>query len=279
MLMSAPTSIDPRCAALREYLVLRHEGLSSEAAREASTYADAGMWALTDNWELAYRAVTTSTLLLDESFSAEREIIDLKKRRVQIQAIIDDVHNDATMPSDEKHAAQAAFLRHVSKLDEVQDRLRQVTHDASMRYAEHIATPRWATRRDQKLRDYRLAYQGKGPQYETLCERLADATVMIEILQSAPLTIDSTEYQRMNQTVVLLTNQLQKFTEATKTQAIKTEINEALGRFMDLMEELIAPDHPQLWDSVVREVIRRAGGLISGEVPQFSIAAPQEVEA
>ena len=112
---------------------------------------------------------------------------------------------------------------------------------------------KWKRREHKLFRELTAQYAGRGPVYELLCQRLAEITVLMEQRREAG-SGDADEYvklmQAQNQTIA----QLQKYTEATKSESLSKEAREVALGLMRVIEGIVAPRAPELWSDVVQGV-------------------------
>lgn len=264
--------VDPDHArTMREYILARHNGAGESAALQACTGASVAQvrtWHMQESWEHAYRAIRSLQLANDERISNAVLLSDLIERRQQIHDIVREAYDDSTNPQLDPASKSKAQQRYVTlsmEMDKVNDRVEAALIRVSGSFADTSALPKWVAVKDQIVGDLRDTYAAKGPQYELLIERTAAAILLQKQMEDAPAAIRPQEYARLSVTVVTLINQLQKYTEATKSQAVREEVQEALVSFMKIVENIVAPEAPSLWNRVVQEVVRRAGGTLDGQ--------------
>lgn len=273
-----------RVAMLREYLLRRQQGLPEDVAFQlvSTGHQYAAAWKIEDRWELAFRAAASLTILADDSLRHDVMLLSLLKRKKQVEGILDDLFDTSTSMGDEQAKAAREYLKYSSEVDRIIDRINEFARQAATRFAEQNALPRWDERRREISQDLHAAYHGKGPQYDLLCQQLVSAKILLEQVEASPHNLDPSDYAKMTQVVVLLTNQLQKFTEATKSEAIRTEVQDALVKFMGIVEQVVAPSYPSLWNQLVQEVVRRAGGgqvidqIIEEDLPRLTSAGVRD---
>lgn len=139
---------------------------------------------------------------------------------------------------------------------------RAKTHQAEADAAEvrHEGAERYRERYRTVYEDLMRTYRELGPHYVLLVERLAHHAVLFEQMVEAGLGPEDPTYRDMLRAHVELTNQLQKFTEASKQEVRRTEIHEAIAGALEVVEQIVAPSYPQLWRTLVGEVRRKALG-------------------
>lgn len=262
---------EDRVAAMRDYVLLRHEGLTENDAlgKMLLTWADTVDWCRRDKWEACFRAVEGSRLLASDALRADLRIKDVMLRKMQVEDIVNRLYEKATLPGEGAASAAAQYMRYARQLDETLDRLESEVSKSAQRFSELSALPVWRNHRADVLAGLHESYHGKGAQYDLLCTRLASVTVMIDQLEDSPTSIDPSQYEKLVTAQTHLINQLQKFTEATKSETIRSEVQEAIVRMMVIVEHHVAPTYPQLWNTITQDVIQRAGG---GEIVEH--AAP-----
>lgn len=108
---------------------------------------------------------------------------------------------------------------------------------------------------DSLSEHYRV--KDRGPHYEILIRRLARAEMRFEQLEAAGVVVPTAEYDKLTATVVAAIKQLQSHTEATKSETVRTEVGEAVGEALKIVEEKVAPTQPQLFQEIARAVVAR----------------------
>lgn len=122
-------------------------------------------------------------------------------------------------------------------------------------------------------------YGGRGPQYEILCGMLADLEYQRAQTRSSGRDVVITEVVALNQAVLSTINQLQKFTESTKSESLSKDRNELGVALMTIMEKHFLATQPQLWAKALAEVKQRLGAPESSPRPTMLRLMPVSAES
>jgi hypothetical protein len=107
---------------------------------------------------------------------------------------------------------------------------------------------------EQTYQDLFEHYGDLGPQYRLLVERLAAVDARIKVLDQSTRDVPTDELMEMNKLHTQLLNQLQRYTEATKTESLTRQTQETIQSLMIIVEHRVAPANPQLWREIVHDV-------------------------
>jgi predicted nuclease with TOPRIM domain len=102
--------------------------------------------------------------------------------------------------------------------------------------------------------DLKQQYDGLGPHYDLLCEHTASLTVRLRMMEASGRDVSSGEYVEMHKLYLGYVNQLQKYTEAMKSESISKMTQEVAEQIVQLFERHFGTLHPEEWDSAVREL-------------------------
>lgn len=102
-------------------------------------------------------------------------------------------------------------------------------------------------------------YDGLGPHYNALCRRVAELHVRIEQANRSGRIVSSDEFTRMSDAYLRAVNQLQKYTETTKSESVSKETQEIVKAALRVVEDIVAPQAPQLWMKALRAVEAKIG--------------------
>lgn len=98
------------------------------------------------------------------------------------------------------------------------------------------------------------AYGDLGPQYRLLVERAAALDARIKVMDQSARDVPTDEVAEMNKLHLSLMNQLQRYTEATKTESLTRQTQETIQQLMIIVEHRVSPTNPQLWREIVHDV-------------------------
>jgi len=119
----------------------------------------------------------------------------------------------------------------------------------------------WEAQYQQMLHDFDAQYEQGGPQYKLLCERVAGLTIRLRQMEASGRDFNQSEYNQTNASLLSFVNQLQRFTEATRTEAVSKEAQAVAEVLMGIMERHVAVTYPELWQRIVGDVRRALEGV------------------
>lgn len=148
--------------------------------------------------------------------------------------------------------AQSAYTQACRELERLEDQARQ-------RLLEIPSGP--AALADIAARKRRLMdhYGDLGPQYEILCEALADLEYQREQTRRSGRNVPVTEIVSLNDSLLRTINQLQKFTETTKSESLSKNMNEMGAALMLIVEKHFATAMPRQFAAMLAEIKQRLG--------------------
>jgi hypothetical protein len=103
------------------------------------------------------------------------------------------------------------------------------------------------------LEDLKGQFDG-GPHYDLLCERVAGLHVHLKRMETSTREYPAADHARLNQQLLSYINQLQKYTEAMKSESISKEAQGVAEKILLIVEKNLATSYPELWRGVMREV-------------------------
>src|SRR5215831_4124535 len=86
-----------------------------------------------------------------------------------------------------------------------------------------------------------------GPHYDLLCERVAGLSVRLKQMEQSGRSYTPAEHATLNQQLLSYIGQLQKYTEAMKSESISKETQLAVEQILALVESRLATSYPELW--------------------------------
>jgi len=105
-------------------------------------------------------------------------------------------------------------------------------------------THQWETQYQEMLHDFAAQYEEGGPQYRLLCERVAGLTIRLRQMESSGRDFNQSEYNQTNASLLSFVNQLQRFTEATRTEAVSKEAQAVAEAIMAVVDRHISVTYP-----------------------------------
>jgi hypothetical protein len=107
----------------------------------------------------------------------------------------------------------------------------------------------------EETRDSLLEEYGDlGPHYDLLVQRMAAVDTRIKLIERSGRDIDPGEYNELSKTWLSYLNQLQKYTEAQKTEVMSRQTQEVVNQVLLVIEHRISNQNPQLWREIVGDV-------------------------
>ena len=104
--------------------------------------------------------------------------------------------------------------------------------------------------REELLREY----GDLGPQYRMLVDRMAAVDTRIHVMERSGRDVDPGEFSELHKTHLSYVNQLQKYTEAQKSETLNKQTQDTVSAVMVIIEHRIANTNPQLWREIVGDV-------------------------
>ncbi len=124
-------------------------------------------------------------------------------------------------------------------------------------YARIQGAGAWVERRVAITAALMEEYRDRGPQYALLIERAADATLRAEQLSAAGRPVEAAEFRSASKGVLEAVQALQRYTESEKREVLDAAKKEAMLAVIVILERVIAPQQPQLWDEALAAVERQ----------------------
>lgn len=106
---------------------------------------------------------------------------------------------------------------------------------------------------EEKLSELKEQFDG-GPHYDLLCERVAGLHTRLKMMERSTHEFPLIEHARLNQQLLSYINQLQKYTEAMKSEQISAEAQGVAEKLLMIVEKSLATSYPELWHTVMRDV-------------------------
>ena len=111
----------------------------------------------------------------------------------------------------------------------------------------------WDRLRERILGDLKDQFEG-GPHYDLLCERVAGLSVRLKQMEASGRDFSPGEHAQLNAQLLSYINQLQKYTEAMKSESISREAQTVAENILQIVEKHCAVTYPELWLNVMRDV-------------------------
>lgn len=118
---------------------------------------------------------------------------------------------------------------------------------------ENPAISDWDKAHQTLLHELREQFSG-GPHYDLLCERVAGLHVRLKRMEASGRDVSPSEHAQINAQLLGYINQLQKYTEAMKSESISKEAQGVAEEILSLVEKHCAVTYPELWLTIMRDV-------------------------
>jgi len=112
---------------------------------------------------------------------------------------------------------------------------------------------RWGREREQILADLHEQFEG-GPHYDLLAQRVAALAVRLRQMEASGRDYSAQEHSVLNAQMLGYINQLQKYTEAMKSESISREAQTVAEEILQLVEKHCAVTYPELWLGIMKDV-------------------------
>jgi hypothetical protein len=145
---------------------------------------------------------------------------------------------------------------------EIQQQATQLESEARRRQLESLHL--YKQRFQQTYDDLYAQYGDLGPHYRILVERASAIDARINIIENSGRDLDTSEIVELNKLHTSLVNQLQRYTEATKTESLTRQTQETIQQLMIIIEHRVAPSNPTLWREIVHDVRQTVEQLQAG---------------
>lgn len=115
-------------------------------------------------------------------------------------------------------------------------------------------------------------YGDLGTHYRILCQTLAQNQAKLQQLNLSERDVPVDEYIKLSDLNTKLIAQLQKYTEATRSQTVSQDLQTLAEELMHVVERCIGPTQPKLFADIVRAVRSHTALTTSREQPKQKTA-------
>lgn len=136
---------------------------------------------------------------------------------------------------------------------EVAEQAHRLAEELRRKTIEIVDTPTYTSAYDATLEELLGQFDG-GPHYRLLCERVAALTTRLKQMETSGRSYSTAEHSALNGQVLSYINQLQKYTEAMKTETISRESQAVAEAILGLVEKHLAVSQPDLFNAIMRDV-------------------------
>jgi hypothetical protein len=135
---------------------------------------------------------------------------------------------------------------------EIQQQATQLEAETRRRQIENLQN--FQLRYQQTYAELVESYGDLGPQYRLLTERLASLDARIAAMDQSQRDLSPAEIDTLNKLHLSFVNQLQRYTEATKSEVLNKQTQDVVNQILIIVEHRVSPANPQLWREVMHDV-------------------------
>ena len=175
----------------------------------------------------------------------------LREEWQEAQRVADDI--DPADQPDELGLARRAIRDAYRRWYEVSGQAASLAEEVRKRSLEMPSASEWDQLHTETLEDLKGTFDG-GPHYLLLCERVAGLHVRLKRMEASGRDVPASEHAQLNAQLLGYINQLQKYTEAMKSESISREAQSVAEAILQLVEKHCATTYPELYLEIVKDV-------------------------
>jgi hypothetical protein len=168
------------------------------------------------------------------------------------QRVADDI--DPVDQPDELALARRAIRDAYRRWFEISGQASELAETVRRSHLELHSSQTWQRVRAALATQLKDQFEGGGPHYDLLCERTAALHVRLQQMESSGRDYSAQEHAALNTQMLAYINQLQKYTEAMKSESISREAQSVAETILSLVEKHCATTYPELWLGITRDV-------------------------
>lgn len=227
-------------------------------------------WCRDGGWEQEYRRQQTQSALqadplsrLKELRSSLRDAQDVATQTRQSCVATPSNPNPVTETQIRKYQmAWKVYQSVAAELRAEEEKLQRTQLDKPLSPAEGPSA-------SQTIYDELLQQYGDlGTHYRILCQTLAQNQAKLQQLNLSERDVPVDEYIKLSDLNTKLIAQLQKYTEATRSQTVSQDLQTLAEELMHVVERCIGPTQPKLFADIVRAVRSHTALTTSREQPK-----------
>src|SRR5215472_11493704 len=169
----------------------------------------------------------------------------------ETQRVADDI--DPVEQPEELGLARRAIRDAYRRWFEISNQASELAETVRRSSLELHASARWSAEREAILADLHEQFEG-GPHYDLLTDRVASLSIRLRQMESSGRDYSAQEHATLNTQLLGYINQLQKYTEAMKSESISREAQTVAEQILQLVEKHCAVTYPELWLGIMRDV-------------------------
>lgn len=166
------------------------------------------------------------------------------------EALCDDLPEDSEKLRDAQAFVRGCYSRWLS----AQEQAKHAEEEVRKRSLEVPRSGEWAEMCRILTEELKRQYDGLGPHYDLLCENTASLAVRLRMIEASGRDVSSGEYVEMHKLYLGYVNQLQKYTEAMKSQTVSKLTQEVAEQIVQLFERHFGNTYPEEWKVCVQEL-------------------------
>lgn len=162
--------------------------------------------------------------------------------------------DDLIEGSDQLDRARQEVRAAYKRWKDYSDQAREVEAEVRRRSLEIPREGKVKQEYDSLVKVLQGQYDGLGPHYDLLCENTAALTIRLRLMETSGRDVSSGEYKEMHDLYLRYVNQLQKYTEAMKSESINRLTQEVAEQIVQIFERHFGNTYPEEWQSAVKEL-------------------------
>jgi hypothetical protein len=170
----------------------------------------------------------------------------------ETQRIADDI--DPELDPDGLEAARRNIRNAYRRWSEIADQASAQSESLRRKALELPSSPEYQAQYQQVLGQLQGQFIGGGPHYDLLCERVAGLHVRLRQMETSGRSYSPAEHSQLNSQLLAYINQLQKYTEAMKSESISRESQAVAEAILTLVQKHLAISYPEMWHAIMHDV-------------------------
>jgi|SRR5215472_2468165 len=179
------------------------------------------------------------------------QVARLKEEWEEAQRIADDI--DPVDNPDDLLLARRNIRDSYRRWYEVSGQAADLADKVRRATLEQPSSAEWDALHASLLGELTESFDG-GPHYALLAERVAGLHVRLKRMEASGREYSPSEHATLNAQLLGYINQLQKYTEAMKSESISREAQTVAEEILALVEKHCAVTYPELWLQIMRDV-------------------------
>lgn len=170
----------------------------------------------------------------------------------ECQRIADDI--DPELDPDALENARRNIRAAYRRWDEIAERAQSQSESLRRKTLELPSSPEFKEQFEFTLSQLKGQFRDGGPHYDLLCERVAGLHVRLRQMEASGRSFSAAEHSQLNAQLLSYINQLQKYTEAMKSESISRESQAVAEAILGLVQKHVAISNPELWNLIMHDV-------------------------